>query len=126
MAGEWVRLLYRKEEDFLEHFLGTVEALLPVLAAEHGADWRSNYGCNDAERWARQLRLNAGQLDALAFDEAVILHAERGFSSLQLHLRSSHRLLIVCVSWVDGQMVVEKRLDTSEPRATAWQVPRRS
>jgi hypothetical protein len=110
MADEYVRLLYRKEEDFLEQFLGTVEALLPVLAAEHGADWRPNYACDDRQRWAQQLRLNAGQLDELTFDEAAI-HGCSGFSSLQLHLRSSRRLLIVRVRWVGSEMVVETRLN---------------
>jgi hypothetical protein len=88
MADEYVRLLYRKEEDFLEHFLGTVEALLPVLAAEHSADWRPSYACDDAERWARDCRLPAGQLDTLTFDKAVIFHGRddaghSSFSSLQ-------------------------------------------
>jgi hypothetical protein len=102
MADEYVRQLYRGEEDFLDHFLGTVEVLLPILAAEHGADWRPNYACNDRQRWAQQLRLNAGQLDALTFDEAVIFHGREGFSSLQLRLQSSRRLLIVRVRRVSS------------------------
>src|SRR5262245_10263237 len=117
MADEWVRLLYRKEEDFPEHFLGTVEALLLVLAAELGADWRPNYSCDDRQRWQQHLRLNAGQVHALTFEEAVIFHGREGFSSLQLHLRSSHLLLIVRVCSLGGQMAVEKRLDRNEALA---------
>jgi hypothetical protein len=81
----YVTRLYRKEEEFLEDWYETVDALLPLLPGE----WRPNFRCNDVERHARRLRLHAGQLEALAFDEAVIFHDKRQFAPLQLRLRGS-------------------------------------
>ena len=106
MAGmdAYVTRLYRKEEQFLEDWYLAVDE--PRL----GADWRPNFQCNDLERWKRHLQLQAGQLDALTFDEAVIFHDKGQFASLQLRLRSSARLMVVRVRWVP-EMVVETLLD---------------
>jgi hypothetical protein len=108
MAGmdAYVTRLYRKEEEFLEDFYETVDALLPLLPGR----WQPNFRCNDLECWKRQLQLRAGQLDALTFDEAVIFHDKGQFASLQLRLRSSARLLVVRVRWVPD-MVIEVLLD---------------
>jgi hypothetical protein len=106
----YVTRLYRKEEEFLEDWYLAVDELLPRL----GAEWRPNFRCNDLERHARRLRLHAGQLDALTFDEAVIFHDKGQFASLHLHLRSSARLLIVRLTWAPG-MVVETLLDCCGP-----------
>jgi hypothetical protein len=103
----YVTRLYRKEEQFLEDFYETVDALLPLLPGRR----QPNFRCNDLERWRRQLQLRTGHLDALTFDEAVIFNDRRDqFSSLHLHLRSSSRLLVVRVQWV-REMVVDVLLD---------------
>jgi hypothetical protein len=45
----YVTRLYRKEEEFLEDFYETVDALLPLLPDR----WQPNFRCNDLERWKR-------------------------------------------------------------------------
>src|SRR5262245_53805314 len=66
VMDEYVARMYLREEDFLEAFYGTVEALLPQLGG-----WRPNYQCDDAARWCRDQLRREGKLDALTFDSAV-------------------------------------------------------
>lgn len=86
---------WRREEDFLDHWLQTAD-----LVVEHlGGAWRPNYSCDDAARWRRDLALQEGTLDALTFDAAVELNGQNGMlSSLRVYLRSSARLVIVRVT----------------------------
>jgi hypothetical protein len=107
LGSEYTARIYRKEEEFLEDFYLAVEELLPRL----DADWKPNFQCNDRERERRRLALVAGKLDQLVFDEAVVGHNRQGFSSLDVHLRSSNRLLIVRIRWNSSGMIVKKRLD---------------
>jgi hypothetical protein len=46
----------------------------------------------------------------LTFAEAVISHGKQGLAAIDIHLRSSVRLLIVRLRWEEGRTIVEKRL----------------
>jgi hypothetical protein len=101
--------IFLKEEHFLEPWMGTVEAALPYLGG-----WRPNYSCNDQVREARRLALVKGEQTELVFDEAVISNARsHRLAAIEIHLRSSSRLLIVQLRWEEGKMIVETRLDGS-------------
>src|SRR5262249_25068567 len=58
---EYVRRMYLKEEEFLEEYLGTVEAAVDLLHL----DWQPNYSCNDQVREGDARRLRAGALHTL-------------------------------------------------------------
>jgi len=107
LGSEFTARIYCKEEEFLEDFYLAVDELLPRL----DADWQPNFRCNDRERERRRLALVAGTLGELVFEEAVVGHNRQGFSSLDVHLRLSSRLLIVRIRWDSSGMIVEKRLD---------------
>src|SRR5262245_43958531 len=102
----WVQCMYLREEDFLCDYLGTVEAVLPQLGG-----WQPNYSCNDRERERRRLAFAHGTQAELVFEEAVIVHDRNGFAALEIHLRSSDRLLIVQLRWDEGKTIVTTRLD---------------
>ena len=104
---EYVAGMYLREEEFLEVFYGTVEAVLPQL----GCDWRPNFQCDDAARWRRDRQLREGSLEALTFDSAVIFHGKEGFSSIRLYLRSSARLIVLRLRWSDDGLRVESLHD---------------
>src|SRR5262245_43586064 len=99
---EYVAGMYLREEEFLEAFYGTVEALLPQFGG-----WRPNFQCDDAARRRRDQLRREGKLDALTFDSAVIFHGRGEFSSIGLYLRSSAGLRVFRIRW-EGTLIVEK------------------
>jgi hypothetical protein len=105
-SAEYTAGIYLREEDFVEEWAGTVEAVLPHLGG-----WRPNYNCNDQIREARRLALVKGEQTELVFDEAAISNGRQGLAAIDIHLRSSTRLLIVRLRWEEGLMIVETRLD---------------
>jgi hypothetical protein len=113
-GSEWTQRIYRKEEEFLEEWYETVDAVLPLL----GGEWRPNYVCNERERQRRQYALAAGQLEQLTFDGAAIFYAHGQLSSLQIELRSSRRVVFVRIWWEGGQVTVEKILDMRPHRTS--------
>jgi hypothetical protein len=103
IMDEHVHRQYLKEEEFLEMYYGLVDAVLPQIDEV----WQPNYGCNDQARQHRDLLLATDRLAQLTFDSAVIFHGRQGLSSIRLYLRSSARLLIVRIKWVEGETRVE-------------------
>src|SRR5687768_10995422 len=97
----WVKRMYLHEEDFLEEWYATVEAVLQHLP--HA--WQPNFQCDDRARAERDQLLARGQLATLTFDSAVIFYDKDVFSSIQLYLRSSARLVIVRVRWAGAEMM---------------------
>ena len=73
--------------------------------------WQPNYSCNERERERRRLAFAHGTQAELAFEEAVIIHDRNGFAALEIHLRSSARLLIVELRWEEGKSIVTTLLD---------------
>jgi hypothetical protein len=104
---EYVKRMYLKEEEFLEEFLGTVEALLLSL----GGAWQPNYSCNDQVREETRRRLAKGALEAVTFQDAVIFYSKEGFSSIRLYLRSSQRYVVIRIRCVGGSVAVERLAD---------------
>jgi hypothetical protein len=109
---EYVRRMYLKEEEFLEEYLGTVEATVDLLHL----DWQPNFSCNDSARdeFARGLR--RGLVEKLTFQDAVIFHGRDGFSSIRVYLRSSTRFTVIRIYFVGGQVAAETVCDGPNPR----------
>src|SRR5262249_33101908 len=104
--------MYLKEEEFLEEFLGTVEAALPFFPIE----WRPNYSCNDDVRDDAARRRRAGTLHTLTFEDAVLFNDQNGLSSAGIYLRSSERYVVLKIRFGGGKVTVEKRGDTPMAR----------
>src|SRR5262249_56813844 len=85
------RRMYLKEEEFLEEYLGTVEAAVDLLRL----DWQPNYSCNDYTRNDVARRIRNGMVNKLTFQDAVIFHGRAGFSSIRVYLRSSTRFTVI-------------------------------
>jgi hypothetical protein len=109
---EHVHRQYLKEEEFLEAYYGTVDAVLPQLPHH----WQPNYQCNDAVRDRRARPLAAGQLAELTFDSGVLFHNREGLSSIRLYLRSSARFLVARIHWVGAETRVEILADLTNAR----------
>ena len=117
---EHVHRMYLKEEEFLEVYYETVDAVLPRL----GHDWRPNFQCNDHVRDRRARLLATGQLAELTFDSAVLFHGREGLTSIRLYLRSSARFLVARIHWVEGATRVEMLADNEHRVAEGRQLGR--
>src|SRR5262249_31647636 len=116
---EYVRRMYLKEEEFLEEYLGTIEAAVDLLHL----DWQPNYSCNDSARDEFARRLRRGLVERLTFQDAVIFHGRAGFSSIRVYLRSSTRFTVIRIHFVGGRLAAEFDCDgPSRPlrRRTPW------
>ena len=113
-GSEWTRRIYRKEEEFLEDWYETVDAVLPLLRG----DWRPNFQCDDRERERRRHALATGELKHLMFDGAAVFHAQSQLSSIQIELRSSTQLVFVRVWWANGEALADIVLGTAPGRCT--------
>lgn len=117
---EHVYRQYLKEEEFLETYYETVDAVLPLL----GHEWRPNFQCNDQVRVRRARLLATGRLADLTFDSGVLFHGREGLSSIRLYLRSSARFLVARIHWVEAETRVEMLADIERGVRLARQ-PRR-
>jgi hypothetical protein len=104
---EQFKQLYEKEEEFLDEFGASASAASELL---NGA-WRPNYGANDTTRNNIQYSLSIGAVKSLIFDSASVFHDRNGFSSVQIVLRSSKRVVNVRVRNVEGKLLAEKIID---------------
>ncbi len=104
---EYMKRYYTKEEEFLDQF-----HMVAYTAADlMGDDWHPAPSCNDSMRKQTAYFLSTGELTSLVFDGAAVYHDENGFSSAQVFLKSSNRVVTVRVREVDGKWVAEKLLD---------------
>ena len=94
---EHFKQLYEKEEEFLDEFGASASVASELL---NGA-WQPNYGANDTIRNNVQYSLSSGAVKSLTFDSASVYHNRNGFSSVQIVLRSSKRVVNVRVRNVD-------------------------
>ena len=106
MSEYWKRS-YSKEEEFLDEFFGVASEAARLLEG----DWVPNPACNDKVRHNRDYFLPRGEFDVLMFDSAYVFHDENGFSSVQIELRSSKRIVNIRVRKVNGSYIAEKTLD---------------
>lgn len=104
---EHFKRLYVKEEEFLDEFGGTASVVVTLLNGE----WQPNSAANDAVRHNSEYLLSTGELEELVYDSAAVYHDDKGFSSVQITLKSSHRLVNVRVRSKDGGLVGEKIID---------------
>lgn len=104
---EYLKRYFTKEEEFLDEFGMSVGAAIKLL----GDEWKPDFHCNDATRQNRAYFLKTGQLNHLVFDGASVHHNEKGFSSVQIVLKSSTRLVNVRVKKVGDEFVAEKIID---------------
>jgi hypothetical protein len=107
---EYWKQSYSKEEEFLDEFYGAASEAAQLL----GGDWVPNPACSDKARHNRDYFLPRGELDKLTFDSAAVYHDEKGFSSVQIILKSSNRTVNIRVRKVNDSFVAEKILDRNE------------
>jgi hypothetical protein len=106
--SEFLRRHYLKEEDFLDEFQDVAYVAARLLRG----DWQPDVSCDDRTREERDDILGSGQLDDLVFQNAAVYDTpNRMFSSAQITLRSSRRLVSVRVRDVDGHLLAEKTFD---------------
>ncbi len=101
---EIMKKLYQKEEDFLSDY----EAVALVAARTLKDEWQPNYDANENVRKNQDYFYATGELEQLVFDSASIYHDNNVFSSAQIILKSSQRLVNVRVRIVNGKLVGEK------------------
>lgn len=71
----------------------------------------TNYYANDSVRANLKYFFSTGEVKDLAFDFASIHHDKNGFSSVQIVLKSSHRVVNVRVRKIKDELVGEKIVD---------------
>ena len=98
---------YRKEEEFLDEFPGVGPAVSEAVAGEYEPD----YGADDDARSNVEYLLKSGELSVLAFDSASVFHENDRFSSVQVSLRSSKRIITVRVVPIEKSYKTEIIVD---------------
>jgi hypothetical protein len=104
---ERLKRLYRKEEEFLDEFGEAATVAVRLLNGE----WDPNYTANDVVRKNLEYFFSAGEVSNLVFDSASVYHDDNSFSSVQIILKSSRRLVNVRVRKVHDELVGEKIVD---------------
>jgi len=104
---EYFNRLYCKKEEFLDEF-GEVTSVAATLL---NGEWQPNHTANETTRKNLEYFFSKGEVNDLVFDSASVYHNENGFSSVQIILKSSHRLVNVRVRNVFGKMTGEKIID---------------
>ncbi|MBU4320918.1 MAG: hypothetical protein L6246_01095 [Thermodesulfovibrionales bacterium] len=105
--NEDMKEYYQNEEEFLDEFSDFAREAAKLLKDE----WQPNYGCSDKARKNRDYFLSRGELYSLTFDSAATYHDRNGFSSVQIVLASSKRIVTVRVKREDGNLIAEKIVD---------------
>jgi hypothetical protein len=104
---EHLKKVYNKEEEFLDEF----GDLASVVARTLNNEWQPNYAANNGVRKNQDYFFSRGELKDLVFDSASTYHDNSGFSSAQIILKSSHRLVNVRVRLINGELVGERIVD---------------
>jgi hypothetical protein len=101
---EYLKRVYHKEEEFLDNWSAVAEAVFRLL----GGDWKPNYWCNDKTRLNTKHSLSRGELQTLTFDSASVHKDKNGFSSAEIVLQCSSRVITVHVRKTNGNLIAEK------------------
>ena len=104
---EYLARNYLKEEEFLDEY-GEVAS---VAARTLNGEWQPDYQCDDAARKNRDYFKSTGELVQLAFRSAAVFHSANQFSSVQIVLESSSRVVNVRVKLTGDDLMAEKILD---------------
>jgi hypothetical protein len=99
--------VYLKEEEFLEEFSDVAR----VAAGELNGEWCPDKNCGDVTRKNREHLRSAGELGQLVFNSAAIYYDRNVFSSVEILLNSSKRIVNVSVKTVGGKLHAEKIID---------------
>ena len=126
--AESMKRHYIKEEEFIDDFPGVG----PAVSKAVDGDYEPDYDCNDQTRANIKYFLNSGELSSLAFDSASIYHEAGCFSSAQVVLKSSKRVVTVRIKPskeakldYSTEIIVDKTL-WSKYHRTCWCKGRRS
>ena len=106
MDEEYVRN-YTREEEFLNEY-GDVAG---VAARALNGKWQPDYKCDDAARKSRDYFKSSGELAELAFQSAAVYRSGNRFSSAQILLETSSRVVTIRVKLVGDDLVAEKIVD---------------
>ena len=98
---------YFKEEEFLEEY----ERIAIAAAKTLNGEWQPNYTANDSVRRNQEYFFSTGAIENLVFDSAWVYHDNNGFSSAQIILKSSRRLVNVRVKVINDELIGEKIVD---------------
>ena len=113
---EQLKHYYVREEEFLDHF----EHIAIVAARLMAGAWTPDYRCDDIVRQERNRLLTAGTQQDLVFSGGAVYQVDAHFSSVQIALQSSARIVNIRVKrGTTEEFVAEKVLD----RATGVDLP---
>jgi len=101
--NENMNKMYLKEEEFLDDFSNFAIEAAKILKNE----WQPNYNCNDKTRQNRDYFLSTGELASLTFNSAAVYHDKKGFSSVQIVLESSNRIVTVRVKRNGSKLIAK-------------------
>ena len=107
---EFLKRHYLKEEEFLDEFYDVAAVATKLL---DGA-WEPNADCDDTDRKEAKYLLSTGELYVLVFKSAAVYHDGNKFSSAQILLESSNRIVNIKVKSIDGELVAEKMVDKTK------------
>ncbi|MCJ7662979.1 MAG: hypothetical protein MUO24_01925 [Desulfobacterales bacterium] len=105
--NEFMKKYYVKEEEFLDEFSEVAIEAAKIL----NDDWHPDYSCNDAIRKNREYFFSTNQLYSLIYDGAAVYHNQGRFSSVQIVLKSSTRVVTVRVKLENDHLIAEKIVD---------------
>jgi hypothetical protein len=105
--SEFMKKYYPKEEEFLDEFSDIAIEAAKILNDE----WQPAYDCNDGTRKNRDYFYSTDQLYSLTYDGAAVYHDQGRFSSAQITLKSSKRVVTVRVKMENGKLISEKIVD---------------
>jgi hypothetical protein len=105
--NEYRKDSYLKEEEFLEDFFDAAIAASKLLAEE----WKPNIHCNDSVSKSQQYFLSTDESNTLIFDSAFVFHDTKGFSSVQIILKSSNRIVNIRIKRDKNKLIGEKLID---------------
>lgn len=102
-----------REETFLDEFGygGIVPAVVDALKPD---EWHPNYDCDDAAREQQAYFRKSGDLQQLVFDAASVYDSDGTFSSVQIILGSSSRVVTIEVLKTGESFTARKLVD--QPR----------
>lgn len=99
--------VFKKEEEFLDEF-GDVAS---VAAKFLDHEWTPSETADDARRATLEYFYSTNEVKDLNFDSAEVFHLGNQFSSVQIILKSSSRLVNVKVKLVGDKLIAEKVVD---------------
>jgi len=105
--SEFMKKYFLKEEEFLDEYSDIAIEAAKFLNDE----WQPDYDCDDGTRKNRDYFSSTNQLYPLTYDGAAVYHDHGKFSSAQISLKSSKRVVTVRVKMEKEKLIAEKVVD---------------